>query len=142
MRWVPRFTYGATVVALRWPMRVWVKGQRVEGGRDRTADGTDAAWRTERARRVTISVRVDETDWPALRAFIRYAQSGATVTWEPDALAPETPYLESVDVQLESPRIEEPLAPVPDPDYPRVLSIDLAFLRSDNVPWHVPYFGE
>jgi hypothetical protein len=141
MQWIPRFIYGATEVTLSLPMTLWRHGGHSTGGRERTAGGRDAAWLVDRARRLAVGLRFDATEWPAVRAFLEYAQTGASVTFDPDS-AGLTPQLEPLLVQLEAPTIEDGLQPTPDSNYPRVLALAIVLRRSDGLGWPLAYFEE
>lgn len=99
--------YNSITLAFKLPARPWVPGTvGVGAGIDWSAAGVPSAWVTRRDRTLQINQRLLESEWPAFRAFLEWAQSGGTFAWHPDATAGT-----SYTCYLLSPTIDEEVRP-------------------------------
>lgn len=108
-----KVVYGATTLALAWPVRPWTPGTVAVGaGREESAAGVPSAWVTRRDRTLLVTLRFPEEAWPDVRAWIEYAQGGGTFSWYPDAALTthHTCYLiaPAVDEHVRPTRAEDP----------------------------------
>lgn len=106
---VPRITYASTTLLFTIPNRVWTPGtQGIGAGSEESAAGIPAAWITRRDYTLRVPLRFTEAEWPAVRAWLAYAQAGGSFTFFPNA-ATGTSYT----CYLVEPRIDERVEPAP-----------------------------
>lgn len=113
----------------------WLPGiQGVGAGIAFGASGIPAAWETRKDRTLLIPLRFEESQWPAVRAFLEWAQLGGTFQFYPDN-ALGTNYV----CYLLSPTIDQELRPERDPAYASGMRISIVIRRTDGVALEPSY---
>lgn len=108
MKFAPKFASGSNTATLTIAQRPWVPGVVVMGGADTSWAGVPEAWVDREDRTLALRISCYESEWPALRAVLVYAQrNAAAITWWPDAAVPGTSY----SVYLVTPAIGDVLQP-------------------------------
>lgn len=141
--WRPRFEWGPAgdreAIRLRWPVGLWRDQAAGIGGGRHAADGTLGAWLQAERDRLSVPVRFDAAEWPAIRALLEWAQTGAAFTWSPDPDA--DPAIAAVEVLLDAPRAGEAVDPLPDVQYPKLRTLTLLLRRADGLRFDLEYFS-
>lgn len=132
-----RITYGAgpAVLTFALPARDWTPGTvGIGGGLEFSAAGVPSSWVTRRERTLTIIQRLLETEWPAVRAWLEYAQGGGTFVWYPDAVGAtwHTCY-------LVSPGPEEEVRPLRTEHF-GAMELTFTIRRTDGAPIDEKFF--
>lgn len=75
LKWRPRISYGAgpTVFAFSLAMRPWEPSSRMIGGGD-DVNGVPLRYEITRYRGALLRLRVRESEWPSVRAWLEAAQ--------------------------------------------------------------------
>lgn len=86
MRNIPKVVYaGGTVLLFSLPQRAWTPGSTVVGGTDTSAAGVPETFVVRRDRTLDVRLRFREAEWPAVRAWLEWAQDTAgAFDWYPD----------------------------------------------------------
>ena len=136
--WIPRFTVGGSVFPLRYPVTRWVFSARTTGVSDKSADGAPGVAVQLRRYMIGFSIRFLDSEWSIVRDFLKLAQSGQSVIWEPQAqmLVPDMP--SHFNCFLESPHVTDIVLPARDSEYLHVQLLPLV-LSSASV-FHAYYF--
>lgn len=104
-----KIIWNATTLTFTIPPRTWRPGTVAVGaGSETSASGVPAAWVTRRDYTLRIPLRFTESEWPAVRAWLEYAQAGGSFDVYPDSAA-----VTAYTCYLAEPRIDEPLEPDP-----------------------------
>lgn len=121
----PRFVFGVSGdLSLSLPSMPRDYTLATVGGDIEADSGVRAAFIVRRDELWTFTVRFFESEWPALQAFIVFAQTGALFTYYPDALDPSVSY----SMRLLEPAIGKTYAAAPDPNYPVVQLLSLTVI--------------
>lgn len=139
MLWRPSFAHGLGTLELSLPVGLWRHAVSSVGSRRHAAAGTPAASRTKRRDVLMVPLRFYEAEWPDVLEMLAWGQTKAPMTWTLSA-DEESGELASAEVWLDSPRVGDTYAPEPDPDYPRVLVLEVALRRIGGEPWNLEYF--
>lgn len=137
--WTPRLTFGdgPTVFRFALPMTPFRSTLGGLGGVRFTATGAQGAWKATDRSRLGFSLRFTAAEWPSVRAWLAWAQTGAAFTWTPD---PDNLPGISHSVYLDGPQAGSRVDPFPDPDYPRVRLLPVLIRRTDGADFDLPYF--
>lgn len=131
MRWTPTFVFGPAesleTLTLSLPVALWLHAGPSMGVARRTATGIPAVSIINRKRTLTVPIRFNEEEWPAVRRLIEWGQTKAPFIWIPDSDPFAQDQLVSATVYLDAPRVGDVIEPEPDSRYPRVSSIALTF---------------
>lgn len=134
----PRFEYDVSSVfegTISSPS--WLPSNATVGGSRTSSAGIPAAFKVRSDELARLTLRFWEDEWPAVRAFIAFAQTGQSFDWLPDADEPT-----SFAVYLESPLMGEPVSPTRDGTFPRVMELAILLRNaSATAPW-TPYFAD
>jgi len=133
-----QITYGVgpTTLAFTLPARIWTPAtQGVGAGIEFSAAGTPAAWVTRREYTLTVTQRLVESEWPAVRAWLEHAQGGGTFAWFPDA-----DEATSHTCYLVRPTIEEDVRPART-EYFSGMEITFTIRRTDGAAIDEVFFG-
>lgn len=106
MKWLLKVTYGATTLTLTISQAPWTPSSTAVGGSDTSAAGVPEGFVIRRDRALDLRIRFYESEWPAVRAWLEYAQPGGAFTIQPEA-AVATSYT----CYLVSPALGEPIRP-------------------------------
>jgi hypothetical protein len=114
MRMIPKVVYGATTattttLAFTYPQRLWTPLSTTIGGSNTSAAGITESFVIRRDYLLEVRPVFDETEWPAVHAWIVWAQDnpGQAFRFYPDATAPGDWY----DCYLEAPKVGEEVRP-------------------------------
>lgn len=130
-----RFIAGVVDWTPNLPARAWGPVERTVGQTLLTATGVPDGERLTQDSLLTITLRIEEAEWPTAEAMIRYGLSSQAIEWYPDADT-TTAFL----VYLESPSAGEPWGPRRSAELPRILEMDLVLRGVLGVaPWS-PFF--
>lgn len=137
-----RFTYGlggdfTTAVAVR----PWLPVDETVGGLRKSASGVPASYIVRRDKLLDLVLRVDESQWEELLAFITFGQTAATFRWFPEATLTDADY-DSHEVYLDAPAAGQRWAPSRSSEYPRVFELTITLCGVAGVlPW-TAYFAD
>jgi hypothetical protein len=75
----PRLMYGAGITLnLSLPLAPWTPGTKGIGGTDESAAGVPEAFRIRRDHKITVSLLLRETEWPAYLQFLTHVMDTAS----------------------------------------------------------------
>jgi hypothetical protein len=140
-RWCPRFSYGASPTTFRLPLPVtrWRPILGGLGGARWTAEGALGAWRQTDRSRLAFAIRYTAAEWPSVRAWLAWAQTGAPFDWEPD---PDNEPGISLEVYLDAPQAGARIDPIEDAGFPRVRLLPILIRRVDGADFALDYFPD
>lgn len=136
--WRSRFAFGAEDFTLTLPVAPWDFLDDPVAGSAESGAGVIASFTVIRYSPLALPVRFFESEWPLIEALIIHGQTGASITWYPDADDPDLTYT----IYLDSPEVGKEFEAPADGTYPRALSIVLVIRRTNNENWDTlpPYF--
>jgi hypothetical protein len=135
MRNRPRFTRSGQTLTLTYPMADLLVSDRPIGGGEDSAAGVPSRYTVARHPLVQLRLRVLETEWPDLVAFLRAVDAGIAFTWHPDTLEAT-----SYSVYLESPSVAQGESFAPegrDEGDGSVLLVPVTLRRTTTTAWNV-----
>lgn len=131
MRWTPTFIFGPAgdeeTLALSLPVGLWLHSGPSNGVARITGTGVPGVTFTNRKRTLLVPVRFYEHEWTAVRRLVKWGQTKASFIWIPESNIYAQDQIVSATVTLDAPRVGGVVTPEPDPQYPRVLTLDLTF---------------
>lgn len=101
MKWIPKFTCGATTYSLTQPQKLWTVKSKPYGGGDVSDAGVPEAFIIRRDQLVDIEIRFLESEWSVVDTILNYGQTGQSMTFwfdKNDNATQYTVYLESPNV--------------------------------------------
>lgn len=139
--WAPRFSYGTgpTTFRLSLPVTRWRPILGGLGGVRWTAEGDVGAWRQSDRSRLALAIRFTAAEWPAVRAWLAWAQTGAAFDWAPD---PDRFPAVVHECYLDAPQAGARVEPVDDTAYPRVRYLAILLRRTDGGDLDLAYFPD
>lgn len=111
--------------------REWTPAYATVGGRAVAGSGVAASYVVRTDRLLDLPVRIEESEWPAFRTFLRLAQEHQLLTWYPDATELGT----SFSVYLHAPALGAEWIPTRRPEYMRVLEGTLTLRDAGSATW-------
>lgn len=129
---------GPTTFLSSLSMRPWKPGSRREGGSLTVASGATAAFTIRRDRKLTLTARIRETEWPVFEAEVGYGMEhpGALSVSLNGAAGPWYP------VFVDSPKHGDDWEPSRDGQAPHVFEASVVVRRVDGLAWPaLAYFG-
>ncbi len=136
--WIPRFTVGASVTQLAYPVTRWSPGQRTTGRTLTSAYGVIGASVKLRRYTLALTLRFVDDEWDAVRAFIKAAMLGQPFTWETGTVIPDT--TASYTVTLDAPRVGDGIKPQRDATWTPLLTLGIVLAKP--TAWDVEYFRQ
>lgn len=134
--WIPRISYGsggsATEFNFTLPQRPWDPVSAGVGGSEESAAGLISAWQYRRDRGLLIRPRFWEHEWPAVEAWIAWAQHGMSFGLNLAQVGASTQCL------LVSPRMGERIRPLRT-EFDQVWEIELEVRTVDGSSMYEPY---
>ena len=132
--WRSRFVYGTALDLTDWetilPVRPWLHPTDTVGGARTAASGTPAAYVVRTDYNLSITLRLYETELPALATLIAWGQAAESFRWYPDA--DNAAYFE---VYLEAPKAGESWQEARLGSYQRVTEVQIMLRRVDGFAW-------
>lgn len=129
-----RFTYtddasAAVDLTLGWAGRAWTPASEAVGGREFSANrAAVASYEIRRDQILGQTLRVRESEWPAVRKMLEHGQRGTVITVFPDSTGVgRTAY-------LLTPGYDERIMPRRG-DFPGLLEIDVEWLDTSGSGW-------
>lgn len=137
MQWRPRFEYDVgSSFETEHPSRPWTPMDETVGGSRTAASGVPASYLVRRDATVSLTLRLEETEWADFLALIAFGQTAQAFLWFPD-----TDEVENFSVYLAVPSAGERLTPTRDNAYPAVFEVTITLRSADGTaPW-LAYFS-
>jgi hypothetical protein len=138
MRNVPKVLYNGTTLTFTLPMRPFTPGTKAIGGHGESGAGVPCKFVIRRDRFLDVVLRFYESEGPAVRAWLEWAQDatpGAFTVW-PDAAVPGT----SKSSYLVSPQVGEDTQPTHD-QFEGTFEQRVKIRSADGSPYDWQYWG-
>ena len=137
--WRSRFIFGTVLDLTDWettlPVRPWLHPTDTVGGSRTAASGTPAAYVVRTDFNLIITLRLYETELPAVAALIAWGQAAEPFLWYPDA-----DQAANHEVYLEEPKPGGTWQEMRLGEYQRVMEVQITLRRVDGYAWDLDYF--
>jgi len=137
-----RFTYGGSGdFTTGLSVRPWIPVDETVGGMRKAASGIPASYIVRRDVLLELGLRIEESQWDELLAFVAFGQTAQSFRWFPDATLTDPDY-DNFEVYLDAPAAGERWAPTRDGSYPRMLEMKITLRGVGGALPFMPFFAD
>lgn len=138
--WIPKAVYGVTTLNFTQPVNAWEESSEGVGAGDEAASGIGAAIEIRTDEVVALVLRFLESEYGAVRDYVRWAQRNRHLTHEFTFLKTDVTTVRTV--RWHGPHLGTPFAPKRRGEFLPLYEFPIQLRRADGLPFSLNWSGD